>query len=297
LELLGRHGLKACFFVDPLPGLVYGLAPIRAMVEPILAAGQEVQLHAHSVWSDLALGRRDDARFELTDFDADGQRDLIATARDLLVEAGAPSPTAFRSGSYAANADTLTALRDLGIFYDSSHNGSEHPWPSALPIDRSMIDPIEIAGVTELPVSQIMRPGGRLRHLQICALSSHEMVSALRHAAEHHHPLVTIVSHSFELASRDGRRVNQLIRRRFERLCDFLAEHAETLPTTTIADLPPFPKPGGSEPLPANRLRTARRMVGQLWGNAVYERSALAAGLLAAPPLSALGYVAIDVGF
>jgi hypothetical protein len=40
----------------PLPALVYGIAPIRAMIEPILAAGQEVQLHAHSFWSDLALG-------------------------------------------------------------------------------------------------------------------------------------------------------------------------------------------------------------------------------------------------
>lgn len=297
LDLLGRHGLKACFFVDPMPALVYGIAPIRAMVEPILAAGQEVQLHVHSFWSDLAQGRRDDARFELTDFDAMGQRDLIATARDLLIEAGAPPPIAFRSGSYAVNAGTVTALRELGIRYDSSHNGTEHPWPSALPLDRSMIDPVECAGVTELPVTQIRRPGSGLRPFQICALSSREMQSALRHATTNHHPLVTIVSHSFELASRDGRRVNRLVRRRFERLCAFLARHVETMPTTIIADLPPFPRPGGSEPLPASALRTAPRLLGQLWGNAVYERSALAAGLLLAPPLSAFGYVAFDVGF
>jgi len=297
LEQLALHGLRACFFVDPLPALVYGIEPVRAMIDPILAAGQEVQLHAHSFWSDLAQGRGDDARFELTDFDAAGQRELIATARELLVEAGAPPPTAFRSGSYAANADTLAALRDLGIFYDSSHNGSEHPRPSALPLDRSMIDPVEIAGVTELPVTQIKRPGGRLRHFQICALSSREMESALRHAAENDHPLVTIVSHSFELASRDGSRANRVVRQRFDRLCAFLGEHAETMPTTTIAMLPPFPRPGNSEPLPANPFRTAHRMVGQLWGNAVYERSAAAAGLLVTPPLSALGYLAFDVGF
>ena len=297
LELLGRHGLKACFFVDPMPALVYGIAPVRAMVEPILAAGQEVQLHLHSFWSDLAQGRRDDARFELTDFDAEGQRALIATARDLLIEAGAPAPTAFRSGSYAANAATMAALRSLGIAYDSSHNGTEHPWPSALPLGRSLIEPVECAGVTELPVTQIRRPGSGLRPFQICALSSREMQSALRHAAGNQHELVTIVSHSFELASRDGRRVNRIVRRRFEQLCTFLAKHAEAMPTTSIADLPPFPQPGGSEPLPANPLRTAHRLVGQLWGNAVYERSALAAGMLLAPPLSALGYVAIDVGF
>src|SRR5688572_8079802 len=293
LDLLGRHGLKACFFVDPMPALVYGIEPVRAMVGPILAAGQEVQLHVHSFWSDLAKGRRDDARFELTDHDADGQRTLIATARDLLIDAGAPPPTAFRSGSFAANADTLAALSSLGIFYDSSHNGTEHPWPSALPLERSLIEPVECAGVTELPVTQIRRPGSGLRPFQICALSTREMQSALRHAAANHHPLVTIVTHSFELASRDGRRVNRLVRGRFERLCAFLAEHAEAMPTTTIADLPAFPRPGGLEPLPANPLRTAHRLVGQLWGNAVYERSALSAGLLLAPLLSALGYVAI----
>ena len=71
LARLDRHGLKACFFVDPMPALVYGLDPVRRMVEPILAAGQEVQLHLHSFWHDLALGRRDEARFELTDFNAD----------------------------------------------------------------------------------------------------------------------------------------------------------------------------------------------------------------------------------
>src|SRR4030095_7714166 len=50
LDLLGRHGLKACFFVDPLPALVYGIAPIRAMIETILAAAPEVQLPDPSLW-------------------------------------------------------------------------------------------------------------------------------------------------------------------------------------------------------------------------------------------------------
>ncbi|MGH6659079.1 MAG: polysaccharide deacetylase, partial [Sphingomicrobium sp.] len=34
LERLARHGLKACFFVDPMPALVYGIEPVRRMVEP-----------------------------------------------------------------------------------------------------------------------------------------------------------------------------------------------------------------------------------------------------------------------
>src|SRR3712207_6643876 len=101
LERLAEHGLKACFFVDPMPALVYGPEPIRRMVEPILAAGQEVQLHLHPVWKGVAEGIAEGGRFELTCFDAEDQLDLIETARDLLVEAGAPAPIAFRAGGYA----------------------------------------------------------------------------------------------------------------------------------------------------------------------------------------------------
>jgi hypothetical protein len=288
LALLARHDLKACFFVDPMPALVYGIEPVRRMVAPILAAGQEVQLHLHSFWWDLAYFKERAARFELTDFDAEAQRNLIATARDLLIEAGAPPPTAFRSGSYAANADTLAALAALGLAYDSSHNGAEHPWPSALPLDAHLIDPTQRGGVTELPVSQIRRRDGGLRPLQLCALSSEEMRAALGHAADKEHPLVTIVSHSFELASRDGRRVNRLVRGRFERLCAFLGANRAAMPTVSIAELPAFGAVPRSQPLPARPLRTLRRVVEQGWGNAVYERP-LRTAAAAAAPLAALG--------
>ena len=291
LEVLRRHGLKACFFVDPMPALVYGLEPVQAMVAPILEAGQDVQLHLHSFWHDLAHGERAQARFELTEFDLEAQRDLIATARNLLIAAGAPPPIAFRSGSYAANGDTLTVLRELGLRFDSSHNGAEHPWPSALPLEPAVVDPVELDGVVEVPVTQIRCSGGGLRPFQLCALSGQEMRAALRHADAEAHPLVTIVGHSFELASRDGRRINGLVRRRFDRLCAFLAEHRATMPTLSFVELP-LPQPKRSQPLSERPLRTARRLAEQAWGNAVYERPGLAAAAVAgaAPVLALMGY-------
>ena len=273
LERLREHGLKACFFVDPMPAEVYGIEPIRRMVEPILAAGQEVQLHLHPCWQSVAEGVAEGADFELTCFGADDQRDLIEMARDLLVEAGAPPPIAFRAGSYAADAGTLEALRSLGIAYDSSHNGSHHPSPSALPLDPAQIGPVDLGGVIEIPISQIEDSPGRLRHLQLCAVSGEELQSALLHAVDRAHEIVTIVSHSFELASRDGARPNRTLCRRFEALCGFLADHADTLPTTHFADLEGLALSGEASPLPAHALRTARRMVAQLWSNAVYERT------------------------
>lgn len=287
LKQLARHGLKACFFVDPMPALIYGLDPIRRMVEPILDAGQEVQLHLHPFWRDLAQGRREDARFELTDFDAQEQYDLIETARDLLVAAGAPKPVAFRSGSYAVNGDTLGALARLGLRYDSSHNGTDHPWPSALPFAPAMMDPAECDGVIEIPVSQINQRGGGLRHLQICALSSQELKAALHHAARHDHAVTTIVCHSFELATRDGRRVNKLVRGRFDRLCAYLEANSETMPTTTFAGLHVDAPAKAARPLPAQPFRTAWRMAEQAWGQARYENPLAGATMVAVPPLVA----------
>jgi len=288
LKKLERHGLKACFFVDPMPALLYGLEPVRRMIGPILDAGQDVQLHLHTFWHDLANGRTARPRFNLTEFGAAEQGSLIEKARDLLVQAGAPDPVAFRSGSYAANADTLRALAALGIRYDSSHQGADHPHTSAVPLDPAMMDPAPCEGLIEVPISQIRRPDGGLRPLQICALSIAEMRAALNHAAMHGHRVTTIVSHSFELATRDGRRINKLVRGRFDRLCAFLGENSATLPTATFAGLRPIAPAVAATPLPARRLRTVHRMAEQAWGTARYEKPLAGAAIIATPPILAL---------
>ncbi|HYI41434.1 MAG TPA: polysaccharide deacetylase [Allosphingosinicella sp.] len=267
LARLAAHGLKACFFVDPMPALVYGIEPIRRMVEPILAAGQEVQLHLHPSWADTA-----NPIFELTGLDRERQLELIRTARDLLVEAGAPAPIAFRSGSYAADMATIEALAALGIAYDSSHNGSHHPWPSALPLDPRLTAPALLEGLVEIPVTHIEPSAGSLRHLQICAVSFAEMRSALLHAADHRHPAVTIVGHSFELATRNGKRPNPMLVRRFETLCGFLAGQSERLPTAHFTDLDDLPLGAEARPMRSGAVRTGVRMAQQAWGNWVHER-------------------------
>jgi peptidoglycan/xylan/chitin deacetylase (PgdA/CDA1 family) len=272
LERLREHGLKAVFFVDPMPAEVYGLDPIRQMVEPILEAGQEVQLHLHPHWRNVG-GKPEGVNFELTRFDAPAQQELIERARDLLVKAGAPQPIAFRSGSFAVNEATIAALRGAGFTFDSSHNGSQHPDPSALPLSPAQIAPVDLRGLIEIPVSLIEDAPGRLRHLQLCAVSAEEMEDAMLHACAEGHPLVTIVSHSFEFASRDGARPNRTLCNRFERLCGFLAENRERLPTAWFSQLARLPLNSPAFPLPPRKLRTGRRMLEQLWSNAVYERA------------------------
>ena len=276
LGMLARHGLKACFFVDPMPALTFGLAPVRQIVETILDAGQEVQLHLHPNWTGAVSGDKGSraSRFELMEYSRAEQRDLIVGATDLLVAAGAQHPIAFRAGSYSANNDTLSVLAELGFTYDASHNGSEHPWPSAIGLPERQIAPLEHLGVIEVPVTTIEERPGALRNFQICALSVGEMRAALDHAATNDHAAVTIVSHGFELANRTGTRPNAVHVRRFEALCGLLAKRATTMPTVHFADRFTLRLGQRDMPLGPDPLRTRWRQAEQLWSNMVAERAA-----------------------
>lgn len=275
LAVLARHGLKACFFVDPMPVPVHGAAPFARLVAAILAAGQEVQLHLHPNWTGAAAGARGDAAgFELGDYPPDEQSALIARARDLIEAAGAPRPIAFRAGSYAAGDATLDALAALGFAYDSSHNGADAPWPSAIGLPREQIAPVAHRGLIELPVTLIADLPGQLRPFQICALSAAEMRAALDHAEAERHAAVVIVSHGFELANRAGTRVNRVHRARFDALCALLAERRDTLPMLHFGDRPTLTLGQADAPLAPSQLRTRLRQAEQLWSNLVEERAA-----------------------
>ena len=275
LETLARHALRAVFFVDPMPALIHGLDPFRRIVDAILEAGQDVQLHLHAQWAGAkADDRAAHGRFELIDFSRNEQRDLLAGAIDLLAAAGAPLPVAFRAGSYSANDDTLAALVDLGLRYDSSHNGAVHPWPSAIALPQRQIAPVRHGGLIEVPVTVIEDQPGHLRNFQICALSSGEMRAALEHAVAYEHGAVTIVGHSFELANRAGTRANAVHVRRFEALCAMLSEMRDMLPTMHFADEPRLQLGRDDAPLGPSILRLRWRQAEQLWSNMVEERAA-----------------------
>ena len=275
LDLLRRHRLKACFFVDPMPAMIFGLEPFRRMVRTILDAGQEVQLHLHPNWAGAKVGDRGQSYgcFQMVEYDLEAQRDLLSGAGELLVAAGAPDPLAFRAGAYSANDDTLAALAQLGFTYDSSHNGAAAPWPSQIGLPTRQIAPLW-RGVTEVPVTVIEDAPGSLRTFQLCALSAAEARDALEHAAANDHAAVTIVSHGFELANRAGTRPNAVHVRRSERLCEMLDDRRADLPTAHFTDRPQFAPDRNDRPLGPNLLRTRWRQAEQLWSNMVEERRA-----------------------
>jgi len=276
IRRLDAYGLKAAFFIDPMPAQVFGLDIIKRAVAPVLEAGHEAQLHIHTEWLpymtiDPLDGRRGGC---IRDFSYADQRLLLEMARELLIAAGAPPPLAFRAGNYGANDDTLRALASLGILYDTSFNpGYEAERPRiSLPVET--VEPVLHHGVVEFPVSCISDRPGHFRHAQLCALSAWEMRDALRHAASCGQRYFTLVTHSFELLTRDRLRANRTVVDRFERLCACLADTSNGLQVLTYGQLDPAAL-GQAAPrarLSPNLLRTAHRMGEQLLSGLRYER-------------------------
>ena len=275
LDVFARHGIKAVFFVDPMPALVWGVGAIEDIVAPILEAGQDVQLHCHTEWLAIAgdkspLRIRHD-RHNLFDFSRAEQAEILEYACDILVAAGAPKPVAFRAGNYGANDDTLRALGDLGLAYDTSHCPALPNGASRISLGADARDPVAHESVIEVPVGSIGTWGGGQRHAQITALSFAEMHAAIQHAQACEHPSFTLVTHSFELINRRKQCVNRIVHHRFEKLCAALAQ-MDGVQTANYRDDPPqiAPLRTSSPPLPASAVRTSWRYAEQLASNTLY---------------------------
>lgn len=275
MDVMDAHGIKGVFFVDPMPALVWGIEAIAAVVEPILERGHEVQLHLHPEWLEFAgernpLGHRTGAN--LHEFTEDEQVELIALARDFLVAAGAPLPTAFRAGNYGADDATLRALRRLGILYDSSHVpgiANSDCRISLSPEDRRVV---RHQGVLEVPIGSIPSLGGQ-RHAQITALSYWELAAALKFCAAANIASFNIVSHSFELMSRDRRRPNRVLSHRFAGFCRTLAELHGVESATFTSRPPRLGEATGAAAMPSNPIRSVARMAEQAVVNGLYGAS------------------------
>ena len=238
MDLMDRHGLKGVFFLDPLPALIHGPTFLQPIVAAIVGRGHEVQLHLHSEW----LAWVEDSPIEgrqgrnIGDFSLADQITLLGLGRDLLEQAGAPRISAFRAGNFGANDDTLRALAAIGIGWDSSVNPAFRP-------------------------------------AQICAMSAAEMRAGMRHAALEGHDAFVIVTHSFEMLSRDRMRPNRTVMRRFEQLCRTVGATRGMRPAG-FHDLSPALADGPARTLtrvPPSRLRTGLRIAQQAWATWRYE--------------------------
>ncbi|HEX8443987.1 MAG TPA: hypothetical protein VF631_10120 [Allosphingosinicella sp.] len=238
LDTFARHGTSATFFVEALQTAWFGDEPMGAIVERILGAGQDVQLHLHPCWtafrdpdwrSLLAGGHPDD--------NCDGRATaelvvLIEEGRAALQRMGASKPIALRTGNLRSDRNIYRAMAACGLPLASNVGlGLNRPHDPALRLrgGRHWIE-----GVMEVPVLSYgqlaigSQPADRL--FTITATSTAETEGLLWAAREAGAQTIVLLTHPFEFIKGDRldparQRVNRINQRRLERLCAFLADH------------------------------------------------------------------------
>jgi len=234
LEILNRHGLQGVFFVEPLFSARFGDRYLEQIVQLIVDAGQEVQLHIHPEWADeidpppiADVSRK---RQHLTYYTRDEQVELIAYGKARLEAVLGKPVTAFRAGSYAVNADTFHALAANDIFVDSSINQCYEISARDLTQIRQTQAPVTVDRVLSYPVGVFLDGLNRKRPAQVGACGFQEMRQALSAARTQGLTDFVLVSHNFEMLVPEHAEPDFIVVRRFSELCRFLEEHRSDLP-------------------------------------------------------------------
>jgi len=271
-ELKG-HGLRGVFFVEGLSGCAAGPGPMGGVTKMLRENGQEVGLHIHSEWLKwievpLVGERRGD---NLKDYSRADQEVLIRRGLENLRECGAEEVKGFRAGNYGANWDTLGVLGENGIAYDSSYNIDFLGSDCGLRTEGLCMQPEERMGVWEFPISFFEDYPGHYRPAQVCACSWGEMRNALMGAEKAGWDWFVIVMHSFEMIRRrPGRgrqpRLDVIVKRRFNKLCEFLEANRERFPTAVFAEVAreEMGKSAPRGPVKSSLWRTGERHIEQL---------------------------------
>lgn len=231
-----QHGLTGTFFVEPFFSTRFGTGYLQEIVGILRKQVQEVELHLHTEWvnevPESMPVKLTNKRQHIRQFSLDEQTRLIGFGRELLQTAGAGQVNAFRAGSFAFNRDTLRALAANGMRYDSSYNACMFAGESGVRPGQLMNEPFEQDAVVVYPMTVFRDAFGKLRHLQLSACSIREMEWMLWRALEKKAQNLVILLHNFELLSRDKARLDRMMLRRFDWLCNFLARHAKHFRTT-----------------------------------------------------------------
>ncbi len=249
LDTFARHGVRATFFVEALQTAWFGDEPMGRVVERVLAAGQDVQLHLHPCWTAF---REPDWRARLGSGDPDDHCDgreagelqrLIEDGAAALQRMGAPRPIALRTGNLRADRNVYRAMRSAGLPVASNIGlGLNRPADPSLRLRGGRR---RIEGVLEAPVLTYAQGlGGRERLFTTTSTSWRETEHLLWAAQAGGVETVVLLTHPFEFVKGDRldparQRANRINQDRLERLCAFLAANRDRFDAPSVAEAAP----------------------------------------------------------
>jgi hypothetical protein len=269
LKVLNDHGLTGVFFVEPLFSARFGAQALADIVGLIEGAGHEVQLHLHTEWVDEAsrplLPKIGIKRQYMRCFSRAEQAMLINAGAAMLHDAGARRVNAFRAGSFGFNRDTLLALADNSIEFDSSYNASMFGTDSGVMPGVRMTEPTDCEGVHEYPMTVFDDGTTSLRHAQLTSCSFSEIEGLLWQALEKGRSAFVLLSHSFELLNSAKDRVDPVVLARLHKLCAFLDKNRDSFRASGFDGLSPSSARSQPAPLASPLYRTGLRMAQQAY--------------------------------
>jgi len=245
VETLCRYGLIATFFVETVQSRYFSDRAMGRYVERLMRAGQDVQLHLHPCWLAFKNGKPD-----LSNLVTDHCHELETGRLAALIDEGAERisawtgerPTGMRAGNFSTALSVFEAMSKARLSYASNICLAAHRPPEPeLAVTGGVHD---FAGIRELPVTCFFDIGpvgrGRLRPMQVTALTAREQISLLSAAQENKNPVVVIATHPFEFVKkRDFRysslRPNRIVQDRFRRLCAFLSANSDRFEVAPLA--------------------------------------------------------------
>lgn len=273
IKQLNQYGLKATYFLEPLFADRAGCNHLADIVDLIQRNNQEIQLHLHTEWLSEINDPTIPVHFKqyMHQFTLDEQVALIAKGIRSLQAAGVKKLHAFRAGSYGANRDTLRAVAQNGLLFDSSYNPCYLGEDCKIDLSEQLLQPRKLENIWEFPISFFQDYPNHWRHAQLAACSATEMETALLDAWRQGWFSFVIILHSFELIK--GRNAGKLSSpdklniSRFNHLCKFLSDHDDKFRTAVFSELNPVAIPEIKSPkvLHSRPHHTIRRYIEQIY--------------------------------
>ncbi len=252
LDLFERYSIGATFFVEALNPAYFGDAPMGRIVERIMRAKQDVQLHLHPVWlyfqqSDWAAQLQRNPPTDRCDGRTiDEAAEVIEAGLSAFRRWGAPAPVALRTGSLRIDMNVYAAMERVGVPLSSSIGAAYfRPEAETLRLDGGRHWIGKILEVPVLSYTQLSLGPRRLqRLLTITACSFAEMKGLLWQARAAGISPVVILTHPFEFIKGHDEDIgdaapNRINKSRIERLCRFIAEHPRDFSAVRFRDSGP----------------------------------------------------------
>jgi peptidoglycan/xylan/chitin deacetylase (PgdA/CDA1 family) len=249
VETLNRYGLVATFFVETLQTRYFPDRVMGGYVDQLLRAGQDVQLHLHPCWlafNDGKLDRSGPVTDDCHELEIGRLTALIGEGAERIGAWTGTRPTGMRTGNFSTALSVFEAMGKAGLSHASNICLAVHRPPEPeLAVTGGIHD---FAGIRELPVTCFFDVGpvgrGRLRPMQVTALTAREQINLLNAAHNKENPVVVIVTHPFEFVKKQdfrytNLRPNRIIQNRFRRLCAYLSANTdrfEVVPLAVAAD-------------------------------------------------------------